>query len=164
VAEAPGLLEAYRRGPLGSFHRAFYAGPRLSRAEWPFTYDRITDDELPACVRAPLEHPNPLLLRPVFLRSMAPPCGAWAGIPFDAAIASFREGSWPTFERYDAQSRAEFYVRLFCGAWAVGLDGPASFTCATQEAQGVCAGQRCAEAGRTLFALAAAALQGKEKS
>lgn len=169
VAEAPGLVEAYRRGPVGIFHRDFDAGPRLARADWPFTYDRLTDDELPACVRAPLEHPNPLLLRPVFLRSVALTLWGlgWHPRSIAAIVASRfeKEHGWrPTFERYDAQSRAEFYVRLFCGAWAGGLDGPASFSCATQEAQGVCAGQRCTEAGRTLFALAATALRDKEKS
>jgi hypothetical protein len=169
VGDAPGLLEAYRRGPVGRFHRHFYAGPRLARAEWPFTYDRMTDHELPACVRAPLEHPNPLLLRPAFLRSVALTLWGLGWHPRSIAgiVASRfeKEHGWrPTFERYDAQSRAEFYVRLFCGAWAGGLDSAADFTCETQRGRGVCEGQRCTEAGRALFASAAAALPDKEES
>jgi hypothetical protein len=167
--DAPELLEGYRRGPVGRFHQDFYGGPRIGSAQWPFTYDRLTEHMLPACVRAPLEHPNPLLLRPVFLRSVALTLWGLGWHPRSIAgiVASRfeKEHGWqPTFERYDAQSRAEFYVRLFCGARADGLDGSADFTCATQEGRGVCEGLQCTEAGRGLFASAADVLLDKGKS
>jgi hypothetical protein len=162
-------VESYRRGPVGRFHERFYAGPRIGLAQWPFTYDRLTDHELPACVRAPLEHPNPLLLRPVFLRSVALALWGLGWHPRSIAgiVASRfeKEHGWqPSFERYDAQSRAEFYVRLFCGAWADGLDGASDFTCEAQRGRGVCEGLPCTEASRALFAAATDALPGKGKS
>jgi hypothetical protein len=53
--------------------------------------------------------------------------------------------------RYDAATRAEFYVRLFCGAVADGLDGQGDFTCATQAGRGVCGSHRCREDQASLF-------------
>jgi hypothetical protein len=168
VGDASELLEAYRDGPVGRFHRDFYGGPRIGSAQWAFTYDRLTDHELPACVRAPLAYPNPLLLRPVFLRSVALTLWGLGWHPRSIAgiVASRfeKEHGWqPTFERYDAQSRAEFYVRLFCGAWANGLDLPADFTCEAQRGRGVCEGATCTDAGRALFVSAGEALQQKGK-
>lgn len=166
VRDAPELIAAYRGSAVGRFHEAFYAGPRIGPAQWPFTYDRLTEHELPACVRTPLDHPNPLLLRPVFLRSIALTLWGLGWHPRSIAgiVASRFEqahGWQPTFQRYDAQSRAEFYVRLFCGALVDGLDHAADFTCETQAARGVCEGLRCREAGRALLTAAADALQGK---
>jgi hypothetical protein len=168
VSDAPELLEAYRRGPVGRFHQDFDAGPHIGPAQWPFTYDRLTDHELPACVRAPLEHPNPLLLRPVFLRSVALTLWGLGWHPRSIAgiVASRVEqahGWQPTFQRYDALSRGEFYVRLFCGAWADGLDRAADFACEAQRGRGVCEALRCTEAGRALFASATDALQERGK-
>jgi hypothetical protein len=55
-----------------------------------------------------------------------------------------RDHDWgDLFRRYDAASRAEFYVRLFCGAVADGLDETADFTCDTQARRGVCEPDRC---------------------
>ena len=169
VHDAPALVEAYRRGTVGRFHHDFYAGPRMATAQWPFTYDRLTDHPLPACVRAPLEHPNPLLLRPVFLRTVALTLWGLGWHPRSIAgiVASRFEkehGCEPGFDRYDAQSRAEFYVRLFCGALADGLDGSADFTC--QKPGGARGLRGLAVLGGEPRALRAAAdaLRDKEKS
>ena len=168
ASDVPELLEAYRRGPVGRFHRDFDGGPRMEPAQWPFTYDRLTDDELPACVRAPLEDPNPLLLRPVFLRSVAFTLWGLGWHPRSiAGIVTSRfekEHGWrPSFQRYDAQSRAEFYVRVFCGAWADGLERAADFSCESQRGRGVCDPPRCTERGRALLASAVAGLAEEEQ-
>jgi len=167
--DAPELLEAYRRGPVGRFHRDFYDGPRIEPAQWPFTYDRLIDYELPACVRAPLEHPNPLLLRPVFLRSIA--FTLWGLGWHPRSIAGIvtsrfaREHGWcPSFERYDAQSRAEFYVRVFCGSLADGLEHASDFSCESQRGRGVCDPPHCTRANQALFLAAAASLSKQEVS
>ena len=168
VNEATHLFEEYRRGAVGRFHAEFQRGPRVPPAQWPFTYDRLTDQDLPACVRTPLDHPNPLLLRPACLRSVT--LGLWglgwhprsiAGI---VASRFVQDHGWsPSFERYDAASRAQFYVRLFCAALADGLDSPERFTCETQRARGLCTPGHCTESERGLFTLASAALQEKEE-
>ena len=166
VTDAPELLEDYRRGPVGRFHAEFYRGPRLGPTQWPFTYDRLTESQMPACLRVPLEHPNPLLLRPGCLRTVA--LGLW-GLGWHprsiAGIVSARfqqDHGWrPSFDRYDAASRAEFYVRTFCGALADGLDSAAEFTCDTQRGRGLCEAMQCTAEERRLFASAAEALERK---
>ena len=99
----------------------------MGPAQWPFTYDRLTEEDLPACVRTPLDHPNPLLLRPACLRSVT--LGLWGLGWHPRSIAGIvasrfgQEHGWsPSFTRYDAASRAQFYVRTFCAALADGLD------------------------------------------
>ena len=168
VSDAPELLEEYRRGAVGRFHEEFSRGPRVAPAQWPFTYDRLTEEELPACVRTPLEHPNPLLLRPACLRSVA--LGLWGLGWHPRSIAGIvdsrfeQEHGWrPSFERYDAASRAQFYVRAFCAALVDGLDSADRFTCDTQRARGQCEPTRCTEGAQRLFASASVALRGKGK-
>jgi hypothetical protein len=119
---------------------------------------------MPACLRVPLGDPNPLLLRPACLRSIA--LGLW-GLGWHprsiAAIVASRfeqDRGWnPPFTRYDAVSRAEFYVRAFCGAVADGLDCAAAFTCETQSGRGLCESMRCSDAERRLFAFAVEGLE-----
>ena len=163
VGDAPELLEEYRLGAVGRFQVEFHRGPKVAPAQWPFTYDRLTEEELPACVRVPLDHPNPLLLRPACLRTVA--LGLWGLGWHPRSIASIvasrfeQEHGWrPSFTRYDAQSRAQFYVRTFCAALADGLDGAERFTCDTQRARGLCEPTRCTEGERRRFAAASAAL------
>jgi hypothetical protein len=69
----------------------------------------------------------------------------------------------PPFTRYDAASRARFYVRLLCGAVADGLESSRDFTCENQELRGLCEGVRCPEKGRRLFSVLAPALQERGK-
>jgi hypothetical protein len=166
VSDAPELLEDYRQGPVGRFHAEFYRGPTLAAAEWPFTYDRLTEAPMPACLRAPLEYPNPLLLRPACLRSIA--LGLWGMGWHPRSIAGIvasrfeQDHGWnPPFTRYDATSRAEFYVRTFCGAVVDGLDSAEEFTCESQRGRGLCAPAQCTEEERRLFASAAEALRPK---
>jgi hypothetical protein len=151
------LVEDYRRGPVGRFHAEFDRGPELDPAQWPFTYDTLTASGLPACLAAPLEFPNPLLLRPPCLRTIA--LGLWAMGFHPRSIAGLvrsryeRNHGWrPPFIRYDAESRALFYVRLLCGAVADGLDGGSDFTCEIQERRGLCEPWRCPEEQRQVFA------------
>jgi hypothetical protein len=59
ATEAPGWANAYWHGPLSEFHRGFDQGPHLDPAAWPYTYDLLLALPLPACVRLPVERPNP---------------------------------------------------------------------------------------------------------
>ena len=148
VTDGAAWIEDYRRGPLGRFHQEFDHGPQAALPAWSFTYDSLETGDWPACLRAALEHPNPLLLRPVYLRTVA--LGLWTMGWHPRSIAGLvrskyeRDHDWgDLFRRYDAASRAEFYVRLFCGAVADGLDETADFTCDTQARRGVCEPDRC---------------------
>ncbi len=150
-------IEEYLRSPLGRFHREFDRGPQAPVPAWPFTYDSLETSDWPACLRVALDHPNPLLLRPVHLRTLA--LGLWSMGWHPRSIAGLvrskyeRDHGWgDLFRRYDAAGRAEFYVRLFCGAAADGLDEASDFTCETQARRGVCEPGLCDGERRRSFA------------
>jgi hypothetical protein len=164
VAEAPGLLEDYDRGPLARFHAFFDRGPAVPRDEWRFTYDTLDPEAFPPCVAVPLAFPNPLLLRPASLRTV---CFAlWALGWHPRSIAGLvrskyeHDYGWsPPFSRYDPALRARFYVRILCGALADGLDDPDRFTCQSQRQSGLCEPARCSAEAQRLFAALAPSLK-----
>jgi hypothetical protein len=165
AAAAPGWRRAYERGPLGRFHRDFARGPRVPRETWPYTYDRLEPSSFPACVRLALEQPNPRLLVPLYLRTLALAFWGLGWHPRSVAglVASrYRQdrGWGDLWTRYEPCARAEFYVRLFCGLAACGLDEADSFSCASQAARGGCPGTGCGFDLGALFAAAATGFGG----
>jgi hypothetical protein len=157
TSDAVRLVAEYEASPLGGFHRDFDAGPEIAPDAWRWTYDLLDPKSFPGCVTLPLEHPNPALLQPVFLRSVALTLWAMGWHPRSVAgiIRSRFEhdcGWGDQWRRFDPARRAAFYVRLFCGAVVAGLDGPADFTCESQAGRHVCGGAvRCSVAQKALF-------------
>jgi hypothetical protein len=148
VHAARAWVEEYNRGRLARFHREFDAGPEIPREGWPYTYDSLDLSTLPACARLALESPNPALLMPVHLRTVALALWGmgWHPRSVAALVRSRYEknlGWGSLWQRYDAATRAEYYVRVFCGAVADGLEDPASFTCESQALRGVCPSGGC---------------------
>jgi hypothetical protein len=47
------------------------------------------------------------------------------------------------WQRYEPAARADFYVRLFAGLVADGLDEVSDFTCLSQQLRGGCPGGEC---------------------
>jgi hypothetical protein len=134
-------VDDYRRGALARFHASFDEGWHDPPSEWPQTYNSLDLRSLPRCVALPLERPNPGLLQPVWIRTVA--LALWAERWHPRSIAGLirskyeRDFGWGSmWYRYDAAARADFYVRVFCGAMACGIDS--EFTCALQVARGAC--------------------------
>lgn len=166
VARAPEWVQEYRAGPVGRFHADFDRGPELGRELWPFTYDRLLGPGLPGCVRRPLESPNPLLLRPACLRTVALALWGFGWHPrsIAALVASRFEkdfGWEPSFSKYDPHTRASFYVRLLCAALGDGLDDPREFNCTAQAQRGLCALESCSPDGVRTFGGLEAVLEAK---
>jgi hypothetical protein len=142
-------VEDYRRGALAQFHQAFDRGWHDPPDQWPRTYDRLDLGSLPPCVRLPLERPNPALLQPLWIRTVA--LALWGMGWHPRSVAGLvrskyeRDYGWGSmWYRYDAAARADFYVRLFCGALACGVD--ADFSCELQAARGACPCADCPHA------------------
>ncbi|HET7293434.1 MAG TPA: hypothetical protein VFM88_13495 [Vicinamibacteria bacterium] len=155
-ASAVGWVEDYRRSRLGRFHREFERGPQMRRADWPFSYGALELRGFPECIRRPLTAPNPLLLAPIYLRAVS--LALWglgwhprsvAGLVRSRFEADHGWGDY--WRRYDPASRAEFYVRLLCGAAFDGLDEPEEFTCASEAARGTCSWKGCGHELERLF-------------
>jgi hypothetical protein len=152
IPDAPGnqlrWIRDYRRGPLAQFHQTFDAGWHDEPEDWPHTYDCLDLASLPACVRFPLERPNPALLQPLWVRTVA--LALWGTGWHPRSVAGLirskyeRDFGWgKMWYRYDAAARADFYVRLFCGALACGIDPASDLTCAAQAARGACPAPDC---------------------
>jgi hypothetical protein len=114
-------LEDYRGSPLGAFHREFDRGWHDKPAAWPFTYDQLDLSTLPGEVRDALENPNPKLLKPASMRAVA--LHLWREGWHPRSVAGLlrskfeRDFGWGEYwYRYDAAARADFYVRVLCGA------------------------------------------------
>lgn len=140
-------VEEYRASRLAAFHAAFDRGPHVDPALWPFTWDRLELDELPDCVRLPIASPNPLLLDPRWLRTVA--LVLWSRGWHPRSIAGLvrsryeKDFGWGAYwSRYHAATRAEFYVRLFCGALAVAGD-ELELDCAVQQQRRACSRASC---------------------
>ncbi|HET9314762.1 MAG TPA: hypothetical protein VFQ51_04195, partial [Vicinamibacteria bacterium] len=109
--------------------------------------DLFDSDALPPCASLPLRFPNPWLLHPRHLRTVALVLWSMGWHPRTiAALVRSRYQSdhdWGTlWQRHDANSRASFYARLFCGAAAEGLEDGA-FSCGTQAQNGLCRNDAC---------------------
>jgi hypothetical protein len=164
VASAPRWIEDYWAGPLARFHREFDSGPQADPTAWSFTYDTVDAKEWPPCIGVALEVPNPLLLKPTYLRSLS--LGLWGLGWHPRSIAGLirskyeRDYGWRgLWKRYDAASRAEFYVRIFCGAAAGGLEATGAFSCASQAGRGLCEDAVCFGEQRQLVAWLGEALE-----
>lgn len=144
------LFEAYRASSLSTCHRDFYATAPEPAASWPSTYDRLDPASLPPCASASLLAPNDLLLKPEHIQHVTR-ClmsAGWhprhvAGLIHSRYARDFQWGtrwSW-----MDAQTRAEFDVRVFAGMIATGLDEAIDFNCRSTQEKGLCpSGPFCA--------------------
>ncbi|MEO8362690.1 MAG: hypothetical protein ABI672_21880, partial [Vicinamibacteria bacterium] len=142
VWAADGWLASYEASGLATFHRYFdrvgvdAAGP----APAPFL--------VPQCALRPLVQPNDALLEPGSLRTVA--LTLWARGYHPREVAELISGRYASpdhwgdyWEHYDRATRAEFYVRIACGAIAGGIEDWDAFTCDAQRRSGYCTGSGC---------------------
>ncbi len=138
------LLEDYLGSATRAFHQRFYEAEHDSPELWPETYARTPLDDLPGCVRHTLQYPNDLLLKPAGMR-LATRCllaKGWhprhiAGL-FRSKFEDPSYGWMDCWDGYSPAFRADFYVRLFAGQIALGLDRLEDFHCHALREQGFC--------------------------
>lgn len=140
------LIEAYSCSQSHRFHVDYYK--RESSAG-----KRVEDlDHLPFCVHHIFQDPNDLLLKPAQLQLVTRVLLSRGIHP--AAIARHVRGifsdpshRWPDhyWEIYDPGMRSEFYVRLFAGLVATGIDEGLDFNCVSTKEKGLCPCPFCME-------------------
>jgi hypothetical protein len=121
------LIAQYLRSDVRRFHDAYYAVEPEPREQWPATYDRMSLEGLPPMARYALENPNDTLLKPDFVRQVVAALleRGWhprhiAGL-FQSKYE--RDYSWLNlWYVYDAQTRADFHVRVLAGMIQMGYD------------------------------------------
>lgn len=142
------LLEAYLSSSLARFHQNFYATESDQPSRWPETYDRLDLASLIPCVSASLATPNDRLLKPEhvqhvtrYLLSRGWHARHIAGLVYSRYAKDFGWGE--RWTKMDAQTRAEFDVRVFAGMVATGMDEGIDFNCRSAQEKGLCPGLAC---------------------
>jgi hypothetical protein len=137
------LLTEYLASPLARFHEQFYSVQPYAPENWMTTYDRFDAHDVPPCVAAPLAVPNDLLLQPARLQHLTRGLIAegWhprhiAGLVYSRYAQDHGWGS--RWSRMDAQTRAEFDVRVFAGMIATRLDRGVDYNCVSAQEKGLC--------------------------
>ncbi len=143
-----GLIGCYKASPLAEFHRSYYAVDHDFRHQWPGTNDPTCLDEFPLCVTLPLQQPNDWLLKPAVIQHVVRTLLAVGWNP--ASIAGLIQSKYEQdygwgnrWDRYDAASRADFYVRIFAGAIVTGLDPLVDFNCVSMQEKQFCPPDHC---------------------
>jgi hypothetical protein len=126
------LLDDYRPSPLAAFHRRFLAERRCLVEPLP---DWHAAGLAPRAV-APLEQPNPLLLRPGEVHHLVGELLAkgWKAAQIAALVErKFDEphGWGDLWSRLDSRTRADFEVRACAGLMATGADPQIDVDCLT---------------------------------
>ncbi len=142
------MIREYSECKLARFHAAFYSDQHDPPESWPSTYDRTPLDNLPTCVRTSIAQPNELLLKPAAIQNLVRTLMAlgWAPRHIAGLIRSKyeRDFGWgEKWYRYDATSRADFYVRLFAGQVVTGVDSLIDFNCKSTQEKRYCPNGQC---------------------
>ncbi len=143
------IIEEYQGSELCRFHRWYYGEKEDPRADWSRTYGAFVLSTLPPCVRLPLEKPNDLLLKPTNLQTLTRCLLARNWHP--RHIAGLVHSRWTGpygwdpdhWKNFDAGSRSDFYVRIFAGLMAAGLDEQVSQNCVSHREKGYCVEPGC---------------------
>jgi hypothetical protein len=138
------LMDDYLHSPLCAFHRGFYSIPQDHPSLWVEGYDKTPLDALPPCAEHVLTEPNDWLLKPSGIQLVTRCLLALGWHPRHIAGLIRSKFSNPAYgwggkwTDYDPSMRAEFYVRLFAGQIATGLDRGVDFNCVSQQEKQFC--------------------------
>jgi hypothetical protein len=137
-------MEDYLQSPLCAFHRLFYQVCQDPPSLWADGYDLTPLAALPPCAVHVLSEPNDWLLKPTGIQLVTRCLLALGWHPRHIAglvrskFANPAYGWSEKWRDYDPSVRAEFYVRLFAGQIATGMDGGIDFNCVSQQEKQFC--------------------------
>jgi hypothetical protein len=142
------VMADYRRSDLCAFHQEFDAVRHDPPESWDATYFRTVTNPLPPCVRIMLSRPNPEMLVPTNIRTLCRVLRAldWHPKHIGGLLRAYyeRDFGWQTdWRKYDPETRANFWARIYCGLIAMGLDSLTDLNCITHQENGFCVQAWC---------------------
>lgn len=137
------VIADYRRSKLFAFHREFDRVDHDPPEAWPDTYWRFDPETLPACAANSIRNFTWGMLNPTSIRNLCRVLFAldWHPKHIAGLIASYYRSrpGWNTdWEKYHAETRANFWCRVYCGMIATGVDDLADFSCPAHQEKGYC--------------------------
>lgn len=142
------LISSYKRSQLYKFHKYFDSAEHDDPGKWQYTYDRFDISSLPPCVAHCLREPNPHILKPTNLQTLTRVLMkiGWHPKHIAGLVRSKLERNygWGTqWFKYDAATRANFYVRIFSGLVNTGVDSEEDLNCFSHAEKGYCWKPNC---------------------
>lgn len=137
------IISDYKNSDLFKIHQYIENENPHKPEEWGTTYDLLDFSALPPCVSHALINPNDHLLKPTNVQNLTRTLMALGWHP--AHIAGLirskyeRDYDWGRgWFKYDALTRAKFYVRIFASLVLNSIDKLTDYNCISQKEKGFC--------------------------
>ena len=142
------VINDYRESTLFSFHRDFDRVSHEPPERWKNTYWRLDLDALPPCAANSIRNHTWGLLNPTSIQNLCRVLFAigWHPKHIAGLIHSYYETKpgWKTdWEKYHAETRANFWSRIYCGMIVTGTDTLSDFRCVCHQEKGYCVHPYC---------------------
>lgn len=142
------LSRSYRRSRLYQFHKYFDSEEHNAYWDWRKTYDHFDLELLPPCVSHALAVPNDHLLKPTNLEILSKVLAGMGWHPKHIAglvRSKFeRDYGWGNlWLKFDAATRANFYIRTFAGLLGDGSIDGNELNCLSHGRKGYCRKRDC---------------------
>ncbi|MCS7151591.1 MAG: hypothetical protein NZ928_04305, partial [Endomicrobia bacterium] len=142
------LIKRYQSSKLYKIHKQFDSCEHDPPEIWYKTYDKFNINILPPCVRHCLIEPNDHLLKPTNLQTLTRVLIklGWHPKHIAGLIRSKYERNYGWGEiwyKYDAASRANFYVRIYSDLILTGIDKEEDLNCWSHFEKGYCWQPNC---------------------
>lgn len=142
------VIDDYRESSLFSFHRDFDRVSHEPPERWKNTYWRLDLDSLPPCAANAIRNHTWGLLNPTSIQHLCRVLFSigWEPKHIAGLIRSYYETrpGWKTdWEKYHAETRANFWARIYCGMIATGTDTLCDFRCVNHQEKGYCVQPYC---------------------
>jgi len=134
------LISDYKNSSLYLFHKEFDSFSYKKKED----YERFDLRNLPSCLSYTISFPNPNLLKPTNLQTITRVFMKLGWHPKEiAGFVAFKfenpEFNWhEDWRKYDPQTRANFYIRIFSSLIKCGIDGELDLNCISHQEKGYC--------------------------
>jgi len=141
--EVQTMVNEYLSSKLYEFHKDFDMTHQEPYSSWEYTYDKFDLSQIPPCVAHVLANPNPTLLQPTQIQTLVRVLAGkqwWHPKHIAGLIRSKYERNygWEVdFFKYDANTWACSWVRIYAGMMAVGTDDLCDFNCISHQEKGI---------------------------
>ena len=142
------VIDDYLDSSLYAFHKEFDSVEHEPSWKWPETYWKLDLGSIPPCAAQAIRNSSWGLVTPTSIQTVCRTlmsCG-WHPKHIGGLIRSHYEQplDWGNdWSKYHAETRANFWARVYCGLIATGLDPLDDFNCVSQQEKGFCPSPWC---------------------